>query len=93
MKIVIFLILAVLFVTAGVVYAASDGFSIDWWTVDGGGGTSQGSDYKVSGTIGQPDVGPLMTGDDFSVVGGFWGGVKTILGSGPVYLPLILTDK
>jgi hypothetical protein len=58
-----------------------------WHTVDGGGGVSQGGTFTVRGTIGQPDAGAL-TGDGYTLSGGFWGG------SGPVeytvYLPLIL---
>jgi hypothetical protein len=47
-------------------------FSIDWFTVDGGGGTSTGGVYSVSGTIGQPDAGVPMTNGQYSVTGGFW---------------------
>jgi hypothetical protein len=32
-------------------------YSIDWYKVSGGGGTSTGATYQVSGTIGQPDAG------------------------------------
>ena len=32
-------------------------YQIDWFTIDGGGGTSTGGVYSVSGTIGQPDAG------------------------------------
>ena len=46
-------------------------FAIDWFTVDGGGGTSTGGVFSVSGTIGQPDAGK-MSGGNFSVDGGFW---------------------
>ena len=46
-------------------------FSIDWSTIDGGGGTSTGGVYSVSGTLGQPDAG-VMSGGNFTVVGGFW---------------------
>ena len=46
-------------------------YSIDWHTIDGGGGTSTGGVYSVSGTIGQPDAG-AMSGGNFSVTGGFW---------------------
>ena len=34
-------------------------FSLDWWTMDGGGGTSTGGVYSVTGTVGQPDAGPM----------------------------------
>jgi len=47
--------------------------SIDWFTMDGGGGTSTGGVYSVSGTIGQPDANaPPLTGGNFSLIGGFW---------------------
>jgi hypothetical protein len=47
-------------------------FRIDWHTIDGGGGTSTGGVFTVSGTIGQPDAGGPMTGGQYSVTGGFW---------------------
>ena len=47
-------------------------YSIDWSTIDGGGGTSTGGVYSVSGTIGQPDAGGPMTNGQYSVTGGFW---------------------
>jgi hypothetical protein len=47
-------------------------YSINWSTIDGGGGTSTGGVYSVSGTIGQPDAGGPMTGGNYSVSGGFW---------------------
>jgi hypothetical protein len=47
-------------------------YSVDWFTLDGGGGTSTGGVYAVSGSIGQPDTGPAMTNGQYSVVGGFW---------------------
>ena len=47
-------------------------YSIDWHTIDGGGGTSTGGVYSVSGTIGQPDAGGPMTNGQYSVTGGFW---------------------
>lgn len=52
--------------------ARADSFTLDWFTLDGGGGTSTGGVYSVTGTIGQPDAGPVMTGGSFSVTGGFW---------------------
>lgn len=47
--------------------------SIDWSTIDGGGGTSSGGAYSMSGTIGQPDARQLpMTGGSYEMTGGFW---------------------
>jgi len=47
-------------------------YSIDWHTIDGGGGTSAGGVYSVSGTIGQPDAGGPMTNGQSPVPSGFW---------------------
>jgi hypothetical protein len=52
--------------------AHAQSYSIDWFTIDGGGGTSTGGVYSVSGTIGQPDASSAMTGGNYSVTGGFW---------------------
>ena len=46
-------------------------YNLDWSTIDGGGGTSTGGAYAVSGTIGQPDTGRL-TGGNYTLAGGFW---------------------
>jgi len=47
--------------------------SVDWFTIDGGGGTSTGGVFTVSGTIGQPDASAQpLTGGNFSLMGGFW---------------------
>jgi hypothetical protein len=48
-------------------------YDISWHTIDGGGGTSTGGGFSLSGTIGQPDAG-TMTGGEFTLVGGFWAG-------------------
>ena len=47
-------------------------YSIDWYKVAGGGGTSTGGVYSVSGTVGQQDAGGPMTNGQYSVTGGFW---------------------
>jgi hypothetical protein len=52
-------------------HAPAQSFSIDWHTIDGGGGTSTGGVYSVSGTIGQPDAG-VASGGNYSITGGFW---------------------
>ncbi len=43
------------------------------FAIDGGGGTSQGDETSISGTIGQPDAGKL-TGGGYQIRGGFWVG-------------------
>jgi hypothetical protein len=47
-------------------------YSVDWYKVSGGGGTSTGGVYSVSGTIGQHDAGGPLTNGQYSVTGGFW---------------------
>jgi hypothetical protein len=65
------LILSTLLAVAAVTVSAQN-YSIDWYTIDGGGATSTGGVYSVSGTIGQPDAGGPMTNGQYSVTGGFW---------------------
>ena len=47
-------------------------YTVDWFTIDGGGGTSTGGSFTLSGSVGQPDAGAAMTGGGFTLVGGFW---------------------
>jgi hypothetical protein len=47
-------------------------YSIDWYKVAGGGGTSTNGQYRLSGAIGQPDAGVAMVGTGYSLIGGFW---------------------
>ena len=42
---------------------AAQTYALDWSTIDGGGGTSTGGVYAVSGTIGQPDAGRMSGGN------------------------------
>ena len=58
-------------------FSAAAQYAIDWYTIDGGGGTSSGGGYTLSGTIGQPDAGTLM-GGNYVLQGGFWGGVFAV---------------
>ena len=53
--------------------ANAQSYSIDWHTIDGGGGTSTGGVYSVSGSLGQPDAGAApLTNGQYAVTGGFW---------------------
>ena len=64
-------------------------FAIDWLTIDGGGGTSTGGVFSVSGTIGQPDAG-VMSGGSYSLIGGFWGIVAAVQTPGA---PLLSVER
>ena len=57
---------------AVVLAADAQPFEITSSTIDGGGATSTGGVYAVSGTIGQPDAGSTMTNGLYAVSGGFW---------------------
>lgn len=68
------LILGLLLPTAGF----AQQYSIDWYKVAGGGGTSTGGVYSVDGTIGQPDAGGPMIGGNYSLTGGFWALISVV---------------
>jgi hypothetical protein len=57
-------------------------YSIDWYKIAGGSGTSTGATYQVTGTIGQPDASGAMTGGGFSVTGGFWSLISVVQTAG-----------
>jgi hypothetical protein len=56
---------------ASSVRAQSTNYSITWFTIAGGGGTSSGGSYSVSGTVGQHST-STMSGGNYSLTGGFW---------------------
>jgi hypothetical protein len=66
--------LCLLWLTLGLCHNAQGQYSIDWFKVSGGGGTSTSTNnqYSVTGIIGQPEAGPAMTGGGYSLTGGFW---------------------
>ncbi len=86
--VLIAMVLISLLLVAGAAYAQATGYTLPWWTADGGGGTSSAAgSYTLSGTIGQPDAGSL-SGGNYRLEGGFWNG--TLSGGERLnYLPLI----
>ena len=53
--------------------ALAQTYDLSWYTIDGGGAmNTAGGQFTLSGTLGQPDAGPAMTGGSFVLVGGFW---------------------
>ena len=62
-----------LFVLFSIVATGYPDYSITWSTIDGGGGTSSGGQYIVSGTIGQHDA-AYSEGEQYELLGGFWPG-------------------
>lgn len=50
-------------------------FSISQYAIYGGGGeVSSADDFRIIGTLGQPEAGTL-SGGGFELVGGFWAGI------------------
>src|ERR1051326_6966601 len=65
-------------------------YSIDWFTIAGGAGTSTGGVYTLSGTIGQADAGH-MSGGNFTLDGGFWAIIATVPTPGSPALRVVFT--
>ena len=71
--------------------ARAQSYSIDWHKIAGGGGTSTGGNYSLSGTVGQADAGTPMTGGNYSLVGGFWSIIAGVITPGAPQLTIQLT--
>lgn len=69
---------------AAVFSATAQEAHVNWFSLDGGGGSGSGGDYSVSATIGQLDAG-AMSGGDYAMQGGFW----SILAVEPDVVPLL----
>src|SRR5215510_6724790 len=72
--------------------APAQPFAIDWFTIDGGGGTSTGGVYSISGTVGQPDAGHL-SGGNYTLDGGFWGIIAAVQLPGSPLLRIVRTSS
>jgi hypothetical protein len=68
--------------------AQSTNYSISWYTIAGGGGTSSAGNYTVSGTIGQHSTGS-MSGGNYSLTGGFWSIIEAIQTPGAPLLSIV----
>ncbi len=89
-KFAVTLTLCALLLLIAVTALAAGDYQIDWWTVDGGGGSSQsaGGQYALNGTIGQPDAGSA-SGGGYTVSGGFWQGIGAAIREWLIHLPLV----
>jgi hypothetical protein len=76
--------LTVLGLLNGVIYllfatpSLAQTYTIDWYKIAGGGGTSANGSYQVTGTIGQPEASGEMSGGNYSVTGGFWALINVV---------------
>jgi hypothetical protein len=65
------------------------GYTVDWWTVDGGGQAEpDGPGYALSGAMGQPDAAG-WSGNGYTLSGGFLGGGEIQY---TIYLPVVLRN-
>ena len=88
-RIPILLIVTLVLLAPIALAVATDGYDLSWWTADGGGGSSAGGSYSLSGSAGQPDAG-VLTGGSFSLAGGFWGGAAVVVPEHLLYLPIVV---
>jgi hypothetical protein len=81
----------VLLVVVSLVLAQPGEFQLPWHRIVGGGGnSSDGGRYALSGTIGQPEAGVLMEGSTFQLSGGYWGGAAPGAPPNELYLPVVV---
>lgn len=69
---------------------SAQSYTVDWYKISGGGGTSTNGTYQVSGTIGQPDASGALSGGNYSVTGGFWSLISVVQTPG---LPTLLVTR
>ena len=83
-----FILLGLLLVATASAAIAAAGYTLDWWTVDSGGGLSQDAaqQYTLQGGVGQPDA-ASSAGDSYTLQGGFWSGGAVEFVQ---YLPVVL---
>jgi hypothetical protein len=84
------ILLLALFSLAGLAEAYLGNYTLNWWTVDSGGGTSSEGGYTLNGTLGQPDAGTIARGDGYTLAGGFWHGGAAVTSPLKIYLPQVV---
>lgn len=82
---------AVLLLTT--VHAHSQSYAINWYKIAGGGDTSTGGVYSVSGTIGQQDAGGPMVSGSYSLTGGYWSLISVAQTPGAPLLAITLNPQ
>ena len=62
MKSIQTLVLLAVALFGAIVEGFPQSFAIDWFTIDGGGGVSEGGGFSVNGSVAQSDAGSTMSG-------------------------------
>ncbi|MBW6474992.1 MAG: hypothetical protein K0B14_17835 [Anaerolineaceae bacterium] len=80
-----------LLIVVPVLAQTGGGFDLSWSNISGGGGSSIGGTYVLDGVVGQPDAG-VLSGGDYSLGGGFWGGGEINIEPEDhnIFLPLVV---
>ncbi|HEY3861630.1 MAG TPA: hypothetical protein VGO59_07070 [Verrucomicrobiae bacterium] len=73
--------------------AQAESYSINWYKIADGGGTSANSQYSLTGTIGQHDASGPMTDGNYSVTGGFWSLVSVAQTPGAPVLQIAIAGR
>lgn len=73
--------------------ASAQSYSINWYKIAGGGGTSSNGQFTVTGTIGQHDAGEPMSGGNFTLTGGFWSLFSVVSTPGSPVVRIFLTSS
>jgi hypothetical protein len=70
--------------------AFAQSYSVDWYKISGGGGTSSGGNYSLVGTNGQADAGK-SSGGNYTLEGGFLAGIGLVQTTGAPQLSIQLS--
>ena len=68
--------------------AFAQSYSINWWAIGNGGGTSTNGSFSLTGTIGKIDAG-RMTNANFAIDGGFLSGIYLVQTAGAPLLSIV----
>jgi len=71
-----------LLVLAGHLSVPAQDYTVDSSKIAGGGETSQGGTFSVTGTIGQADATSPLRGGSYSLAGGFWSLIAVVQTAG-----------
>jgi hypothetical protein len=87
LPVVLCIIALLLIISIQAVHATkAPALTLDWWTVDSGGGSIHGGTFSINATVGQAEPGSL-SGGSYSQVGGFWADLQAALEK--ILLPLV----
>ena len=73
-----FLLAFCLLLSSFTLSASAQPYSIGWYKIANGGGTSANTNYSVTGTLGQAEAAAPMTDGNYTLTGGFWGGTSLV---------------